>query len=106
MALRGGHLVGLAQQCELAGLPVPEAEVRFHPKRRWRFDFAWPDRKLALECDGGIWVGGRHGTGQGIERDCEKFSEAAIAGWRVMRVTTGMVKSGQALSLIERALNG
>ena len=98
----------LHTQIALAGLPAPETEYRFHPTRKWRFDYAWPDPKLRLACevDGAVHVGGRHSRGVGIEKDCEKFSEAAILGWRVMRVTTGMVKSGQALSLIERALNG
>ena len=102
----GWLMLSLAQQCELMKLPVPEAEVRFHPTRRWRFDLAWPQKMLAVEIDGAVWTQGRHSRGAGIEKDCEKYSEAAIAGWRVMRVTTGMVKSGQALSLIERALNG
>jgi very-short-patch-repair endonuclease len=98
----------LHTQIALAGLPAPETEYRFHPTRKWRFDYAWPDLKLRLACevDGAIWTQGRHARGAGIEADAVKYSEAAIAGWRVMRVTTGMVKSGQALSLIERALNG
>lgn len=94
----------LAGQIALAGLPTPETEIRFHPSRRWRFDFGWPDRKLALEVDGATWTQGRHTRGAGVESDCEKFSEAAILGWRVLRVTTGMVASGAALTLIERAL--
>jgi very-short-patch-repair endonuclease len=58
-------------------------EHRFHPTRRWRFDLAWPDRKLAVEVDGGQWMagGGRHNS----DADREKLNAAAIAGWRVLR---------------------
>jgi very-short-patch-repair endonuclease len=92
------------QQVKLAGLPAPTAEFRFHPTRRWRFDFAWPDRSIAVEVDGAIFVGGRHTRGIGVEKDCEKYAEAMLAGWRVLRVSTNQVKSGQALTWIERLL--
>lgn len=59
---------------------------------------------LAVEIDGGIWTAGRHVTGSGFTRDAEKMSEAAIAGWRVIRVTPKMVEDGIALSYVERAL--
>ena len=72
--------------------------------RDWRFDFAWPDAMLALEMDGGGFVGGRHGTGDGIEKDCEKYTNAAVLGWRLLRVTPRQVKNGQAVDWIQRAL--
>jgi len=79
-------------------------EFRFHPERRWRFDYAWPDKMIALEIEGGTWTGGRHTRGKGYESDCEKYSEAAILGWKVIRATTGMVKDGRALELLEKAM--
>lgn len=94
----------LDQQVQLVGLPKPVAEFRFHPTRRWRFDYAWPDRSIAVEVDGAVWTGGRHTRGAGVEKDCEKYAEALLAGWRVLRVTTGQVKSGQALTWVERLL--
>lgn len=74
--------------CMVHGLPVPVTEYRFHPTRMWRLDYAWPDRKLALEVEGGIWRrgGGAHSHPQNIVRDLQKYSEAAILGWRVLRV--------------------
>ena len=87
-----------------AGLPLPVPELRFHPDRRWRFDLAWPDRMVAIEVDGGSWIGGRHTSGSGFENDCIKLSTAAALGWRVLRVTPRMIERGQALELIERAL--
>ena len=49
----------------------------------WRFDFAWPDSKLAVEIDGGQWMagGGRHNT----DGDRLKLNTAATLGWRVLR---------------------
>lgn len=88
----------------LAQLPTPATELRFHPKRRWRFDLAWIPQRLACEVEGGIWVGGRHTRGKGFEADCEKYAEALLLGWRVLRVTGGMISDGRALHLVERAL--
>jgi hypothetical protein len=44
---------------------------------------AWPERKLAIEVQGGIWTGGAHARGAGIERDMEKHNLCVIAGWRL-----------------------
>lgn len=66
-------------------LPAPVREYRFHPTRRWRFDYAWVPQKLALEIDGGryAFAGGRHAT----DADHEKLNMAAALGWRVLHVT-------------------
>ena len=79
-------------------------EFQFHPTRKWRFDFAFPDAKLAVEIEGGVWSGGRHTRGAGFEKDCEKYANAAILGWRIIRVSPGQVKSGQCLEWILNAL--
>jgi hypothetical protein len=73
--------------CAEAGLPAPECEHRFHPDRKWRFDFAWPEHRVALEVEGGVWVrgGGRHNRGSGYLRDMAKYNEAARLGWVVVR---------------------
>lgn len=63
----------------------PVAEHRFDPSRRWRFDFAWPDKRLALECEGGVWTGGRHTRGSGFVKDIEKYNSAVRQGWRILR---------------------
>jgi hypothetical protein len=86
------------------GWPAPIPEYRFAPPRRWRFDYAWPDHRLALEIEGGTWTGGRHVRARGYERDCEKYSEAALRGWCVLRVTSAMLRDGRALALLQRAL--
>ena len=79
-------------------------EYRFHDERRWRFDFAWPEKWVALEIEGGAWVRGRHNRAAGFVKDCEKYSVAAAEGWRVLRVTRQQIESGQALEWVERAL--
>jgi very-short-patch-repair endonuclease len=95
----------LLQHVRAHGLPPPEREYRFHPRRAWRFDFAWPEVRVAVEVDGGTWTGGRHSTGLGYRRDCEKQAHAAIAGWRVLRVVPEQVRSGEAVAWV-RALLG
>lgn len=93
----------LAWQCEHAGFK-PEREYRFHAVRKWRFDLAFPDRRLAVEVDGGGWIHGRHHRPLGYERDCEKGAWALICNWRVLHVTPGQVRSGAALAWIEALL--
>lgn len=85
-------------------LPIPEREWRFHPTRRWRLDFCWPGDKVACEVEGATWANGRHNRGAGFEADCVKYAEAAILGYRVIRVTSNMITDGRAVDLIERAL--
>lgn len=87
-----------------AGLPAPEREFRFHPTRKFRADFAYPDHRLLIEVDGGGFVAGRHTRGAGFEKDCEKASEAACLGFRVIRVTPRQVEDGRAVEWIARAL--
>lgn len=89
-------------QVRLAGLPEPEREYKFHPVRRWKFDFCWPSKMVAVELEGGTWTGGRHTRPVGFEKDCEKYNEAAIMGWKVLRFTANMVRGGEALTKTEQ----
>lgn len=70
------------------GLPEPESEYRFSKDRMWRFDFAYPESRLAIEIEGGVWNQGRHVTGTGFEEDCNKYNTAALLGWYVFRIPT------------------
>lgn len=78
---------------EHSKLPAPVREYRFHDIRKWRFDFAWPEYKVALECEGGTWSRGRHTRGAGYQGDLEKYNQAAVLGWTVLRYTPGMMES-------------
>lgn len=94
-------------QIKAVKLPKPEEEYRFHPERRWRFDFAYPERMIAIECEGGTWKKkARHTTGTGFRDDCYKYNNAAILGWFVLRFTSDMINDGIALQMIEEALAG
>jgi len=53
--------------------------------RKWRLDFAWPSKRLAIEIDGGEFVQGGHGRGVQMRKDREKDREATKRGWRVLR---------------------
>ena len=86
------------------GLPIPQPEYRFHPVRRWRFDFAFPEHKIALEVEGGIWGGGRHITPDGFYKDMEKYNTAACMGWRVLRVTPQGVATLASVQLVKDAM--
>lgn len=92
------------RMCELLELPVPVREHRFAPPRRWRFDLAWPDQRLAVEIEGGIWIQGRHNRGEGFLKDCEKYAEALCRGWRVLRIPTDWFSNGMAMRYVRRAL--
>lgn len=95
----------LLAQIRAEGLATPEREYKFHETRKWRFDFAFPNVRLAVEVEGGTWAGGRHTRGYGFEADCIKYNEAALAGWRVIRATPKMVTDLRAIEFIKRALS-
>jgi hypothetical protein len=98
----------LTLQLNALNLPLPVPEVQFFPGRKWRFDFAWPDIKLALEIEGGIWVedNSAHRAPLKFINDMEKYNTAMLEGWRVIRVTPTEVKQndGRAITLIEQAM--
>lgn len=72
--------------------PDVVAEYRFHPVRKWRFDWALPHVKIAFEYEGGVFTGGRHGRGAGLSNDAEKYNTAQLMGWLVFRFTAAHVK--------------
>ncbi len=69
--------------------PALIEELKWHPTRKWRFDFAHPETMTAIEIEGGIWAGakGRHTSGKGYSADVEKYNEATMAGWFRLRLT-------------------
>ena len=79
-------------------------EFVFHPIRKWRFDFWFPEKKLAVELHGAIYTQGRHSRGAGIEGDMEKINTAQEMGYSVLCFSAGMVKTGEAVTQVERML--
>jgi hypothetical protein len=95
--------VGL--ELRLRGIPAPEREHRFAALatggtgtgcreriaraglQDWRLDFAWPDQRIALEVEGGVWSRGRHVRPAGFLGDVSKYNAVTMQGWRLLRVT-------------------
>lgn len=92
----------LLNQLMAANLPEPEQEYPTgHGKTR--FDFAWPELMLAVEVEGGTWANGRHSRGAGYARDCDKYNQAQLAGWIIIRVTSDMLRGKIGISTIKAA---
>jgi very-short-patch-repair endonuclease len=87
---------GLAARCV--------REYVFAPPRRWRFDFCFLHASVAIECEGAVFVQGRHNRGAGMTADLEKYNMAAEMGFIVLRYDLRAIKSGVALAQIERVL--
>jgi very-short-patch-repair endonuclease len=73
-------------------------------ERKWRFDFAWPAQKVALEVDGGIWIKGRHNQGAAMKGQWEKENEANCAGWHILKCEPKETITMQTVNLLKRAL--
>mgnify|MGYP000897577193 CR=1 FL=1 len=76
----------IANALEISGIEF-QREYKFHPIRKWRFDFAIPSLKIAIEFEGGIFINGGHNRGIVFAANCEKYNEAQILGWKVFRYT-------------------
>ena len=87
----------LAAQATLSRLPAFQREFKAIPGRKFSFDFAWPERRLLVEVQGGTWGKGAHSSGAGISRDTEKLNLAVLRGWKVLQFTTDQIRKGQAL---------
>ena len=74
------------------GLKI-EPEYKFHPTRRWRFDFAIPSEMIAIEIEGGLWLNGRHNRPLTMIKDFEKYNSAAKLGWRILKYTPSQVNT-------------
>lgn len=94
----------LAAMIRLMKLPEPVREYCFDKNRRWRFDFAYPDKQIAIEVEGGVYAQGRHTRGKGYTQDCEKYNAATEQGWAVYRYTTAQVNNGQAIEQLKRVV--
>ena len=76
-------------------------EYRFHPTRKWRFDYAFVNQKVAIEIDGGVWISGRHNRASGYVKDLEKFNAAAALGWVVLKFTPDQLYKAATFDLIK-----
>jgi len=81
-----------------------EKEFKFHSSRKWRFDYAILEFKIAIEIDGGIWTNGRHTRGKGYLNDMEKFNVASSLGWLILKFTPNNQYSLKTIELIKDTL--
>lgn len=79
-------------------------EYRFHSTRKWRFDYAIPEHKIAIEVEGGVWTGGRQTSPQGFLGDMEKYNTATVMGWRVLRTTPDKLLTNETLAMIRKSM--
>lgn len=100
----GGQVADAWDAQFFTGIEIPVAEYRFHKTRRWRFDYAWPDYKVALEIEGGVYTRGRHTRPSGFLGDMEKYNAAACAGWTVIRCTPDGLTSAATLAMLREVL--
>lgn len=96
--------VSVLSLCRLCLFGAPAMEYRFHPTRKWRFDFAWPESMVAVEINGGVFIQGRHTRGSGAVKDWEKLNAAQLAGWVVLQVTPTQITDGTLATLLREAL--
>jgi len=82
------HSKILANQTGVAWI----AEHRFNPARKWRFDYANEQFKIAIEIEGAIFIGGRHTRGKGYQNDMEKYNSAVLLGWSLLRFTPDQMR--------------
>lgn len=87
------------------GLPEPIREYKF---QKWRFDFAWPKLKVAVEIDGGTFASrelpGNHAVGMRYQKDCIKNNAAQLEGWSVLRADREMCGSPEFAVVIKKML--
>lgn len=79
-----------------AKLPQPVAQfpIRLPNGESIRIDFAYPDRRLAIECDGYEF----HSDRERFEKDRERDRDLLAIGWTAMRLTwTDLTKNAQKL---------
>lgn len=89
-------------QLRAAGLTSFQPQVVFWPGRQWRLDWGDPLSLIGVEINGGTWLPkGAHNTGAGLARDYEKWTRAALLGWRLVFFDAQMVKDGRAIAWLE-----
>jgi very-short-patch-repair endonuclease len=78
-----------------SALPAPTAQYRVRDdggRVVARVDFAWPERKVALEYDG-LW----HGEPGQFAKDRHRLNQLTAAGWRVIFVTAADLRDPASL---------
>lgn len=73
--------------------PPLEHDGQYIATRRWRYDYALPQVRFAVEIDGGVVQGKGHATLSRFEADCEKLNLLInVHGWQIWRWTPQMIE--------------
>ena len=80
------------------------SEHKFHPIRKWRFDFAIVDLKIAIEVEGGVWTKGRHTRGSGFINDTIKYNTATSMGWSILRFAATELYTKKTIDFIKNTI--
>lgn len=88
---------------ESVGLPRPIKEVVMIKGRRYRVDYAWPDIRLGVEIQGGVFTRGAHGSVYGILQGYKKANDAAANGWSLMYFLPSEMLKTDTLTSIKKA---
>ena len=86
------------------GLPPGVAEHEFCAGRKWRFDFAFPKQRVAVEVQGGLFTAGRHTRGAALVKEYEKWRAAAQLGWRILPCIPQQIYSGAFANEVKAAV--
>lgn len=92
--------------CKSFGINGVVSELMFATEvgRKWRFDFAIPESKLAIEIEGGVWITGRHNRASGYLKDMEKYNTATVLGWRILRFTPEQIGKEETYKMIQQCI--
>ncbi len=83
----------------------PKRQYKFHPERRYKVDFAFPEHRLIVEVNGGVWMPkSGHNSGVGITRDYQKSNVAQLMGYTYLQFTRKDIEDGTALATIEEVI--
>ena len=89
----------MGHQIQEAGLPEPVRQLQYFEDRKFTGDFCWPDRRIALEVDGGA-----HKTEGRFSASFERAYMLMMANWTVLHVGKTEVRNYKALEWITHVL--
>lgn len=94
----------LLELLDAGGMPVPvrQLPLPWRTRETGRVDFAYPQHRLLIECDGRRW----HTSVDAFQNDRRRDNLAQLAGWRVLRFTWDDVtgRPGDVLDTLTTAL--
>lgn len=87
------------------------------PAKHWRFDAALRTKRtydpllyghiIAIEAEGLVRSGrGGHQTVKGFTDNCEKYNEAILQSWILLRFPASQIRDGSYLKTVKRAIGG